>query len=1244
MKLFKGLHTDTLKVNQPQDTWRGARNLVFKRDSLRTEEGFSQVESFESPFLPIGELVLPDGDLLTFLVDEGNANRIVKGDLSSVSSIVTTFNFGFSRIYPIRAKAKYTNDLDIEVVFTDDYNPPRHITIDAITGQIQEGTIEETKLFPDISIPNFSLKSVDSGGFLDKGSWYMTIAYNFGDDAYTNWVGMSNQIIVETGGQGFTIEISDLDTSFDSFKIGLIRANEDVVITAQQSNIDYTIDISTKTITIIGGGADISAEGIITKSISYNRIGDFAALDNRLYAAKLYRDAVLDYQQYANAIKIEPVYEDLVALDSEEGSYADPLIVFDKVGFQDDEVYALFIRLHLKDGTVGGDFFIQSNEENGMLYHENTNEAYPTGKGYPSGNVKHHLFPKKVAADFLSGSNSGGTAADATRGSGTDSQQEITADVLYVTKYAADGVGTMGTLGNDPIYAAATNNTVTFADSLQITISYDYNLACTTTASTDRITLSFQIFKKTGAVYTLIEDYSEAIASIGTLTIADTGVNDVTVASGDSLIVRGVVSISNGTGTLIDTMEVNWNMVVKGIIPSVNANFFTKPTGIKVTNIVIPSAIEDKIYGYEIMYASRNGTNSRVLGQSILYPEDWLTTQTIVNESKTRFHAFDILLNKPRIYPTDFRAQWSLSETDVPGATKYVYLGNSVGSSTLTTGVVKPSYIPNNNVAANNEDGEEHYSFFVDTELTGRLVGNLITNKTDYYLGFEAQILQSTGIIHKVTGSGTYSINKIYGGDSYTCLYDLRLTKKRPTGDTSDYYLRNTEFPVQSRFNISLREWGDNWWEQPKVTLPPYSDLESLGLDTKTVHEKMDYTKQYSNYFEYDKGFNFGNKFIQGKIQGDQIEDSPFRIVRTPEQNLESKTSSWRTFLPNDYYEQNRDRGIINNIDVIDTDKLIIHHRNGLFITNAKERLATSTTEIVIGTGDVFGMPPKEIIYTKEGYLGSKYKFANFVCQLGYVFISNGRIYALSSQLQDLTSGEEEFFYHNLDTGDNPYLQDRSITADYVGGISMAYDDKYKRLLVSVNTHPTNASYTKSFSKYVKTEQSSGWISNHDYYDCKLFNTNKELYSFHDSVLFKHNIEDTRAIYYDSGLIYDSLITIIANRESAYDKAFQNINWKLTGLENERNFKFIEVNSDLDTTNHIALVPYAGSEEDFTVNVRRKHSTWYFNKLTVNEAVLGEDNPITGLYAEVKLTLGNDSQDEIAIIDIDYDYQIIDVQ
>ena len=36
----------------------------------------------------------------------------------------------------------------------------------------------------------------------------------------------------------------------------------------QQSNIDYTIDTSTKTITIIGGGTDISTDGIITKSIS----------------------------------------------------------------------------------------------------------------------------------------------------------------------------------------------------------------------------------------------------------------------------------------------------------------------------------------------------------------------------------------------------------------------------------------------------------------------------------------------------------------------------------------------------------------------------------------------------------------------------------------------------------------------------------------------------------------------------------------------------------------------------------------------------------------------------------------------------------------------------------------------------------------------------------------------------------------------------------------------------------------
>lgn len=1249
MKLTRGEHTDSLLVNQPEETWRSARNLVWDRDSLRVEEGFQNytITVSGTTYTVISELFLPDESLLMFVVSDVSSSIILQpyGDYNTTYQI-SNYAYNFDVRYPIRAKARYTNNLDIEVVFTDNYNPPRRITIDRSTSPyvILEDSLDKTKLFPDIGIPNFDLLSVNSGGFLEKGSYYVTIAYNFGDDSYTNWIGMSNQVVLESNGSGFTMQFTDLDIDFDSFKIGLIRASGDNIINAYETTINYSISSSTKIVTITGSTRAIELADITVKSLSYNRISDYEVIDNRLYAANLTRDAVVDYQSYANNIRIEPIYEDLVALDSPDGSYSDPIIIFDKTGFQDDEVYAFYIRLHLKDGTPAGDFFIPSQGYNGMGIHTNTSEEYPLNKNYPAGNVRHHVFPRKAASDFLSGSLAGSDPDDIIT-SGTDSKETITTDVMYGVKFGTPS-GNLGTIGNDATYAVLTNNTITFSEALIVTVTFDYSLTCTTTvAGNESIDLIFYVFKNNGDLR-----YSDVYNVSGDTTYTLTGSSsvDITVAPGDTISFQGLADINTGDGADVGALEANWQIAIKGLIPSTDANYFTKPTGIKVTNIVIPQEIADKIDRYEILYAARNGSNSRVLGQSVAFPEDWRADEDLVEDGKVRFHAFDILLNKPRIYPSHIRGQINLTETELISASKADLLGTPSGS-TYESAIVQGKYIPANNIAASNEDGEEHYGFLTSTGVTiaanKRLLVNLVAAKTDYYIGFETQILQSTGVVHTISGPGTYSINKLYGGDTYTCLYDIRLTKKRPEGAT-DSYIRNYKIPCQSRFNISLRDWGQNWWEQAELVYPPSSEYEALQLDDTTLigltyQEKQllrsDYTKRYSNYFEYDEGLSFGNKFIQAKIQGDTESDYFFRIIRSREQDLESQISSWRSFLPNDYYEQNKDRGIINNLGVIDTDKLIIHHTNGLFITSAKEKLAASATEIIIGSGDIFDRKPKEAIYTTHGTLGSKHKFANFTCEMGYIFISRGRIYSLSGELKDLTPGNSRFFFDNLDTGDNPYLQNKA-SQYYVGGISMAYDREYDRLLIAVNR--ASSSYTKSYSKV------NGWTANHDYVDCKLFNTNEKPYSLNynstlgKSKLYEHNAGN-RATYYD-GVVYDSSISIVANAQPDLDKMFHNVSWKLTDLAINKNFKTIKVTTDTNDTGEITLIPFTDIFTEY--NVRKMLSTWYFNKLSVNGGSLGTAYPISGLYGLIELKLDNTDQEDAAIIDIDYDYQIIDPQ
>jgi len=1260
MKLIKGQYTDCLLVNQPEEMWREATNMVFDIDTLKNEDGFVKDLTYgvtgATNFTTIGELYLPNDKTLFFETSVAGDRIMIKDNKDFDSSIVlvANLNFGFNVKYPIVAKAKYTNDFNIEVVFTDDYNPPRRITINSVTSRIIESFLEETKLFPEIEVPNFILKSVDSGGSLDRGSYHATIAYNFGDDDYTNWVGLSNQITLVSGGQSFTIEITELDLKFDTFKIGFIRVVDDVVVTAYESNIDYNVSGTSKVITVTGKGADINLADITIKNISYDRVGDLDTLDSRLYLAKLYRNSILEYQQYANNIRIEPIYGDFLTLDTPEDSYANPLIIFDKVGFQDDEVYAFYIRLHLKDGTIGGDFFIPSQGYNIMGIHTNASEEYPINKDYPLGNVRHHVFPRKDA-EMLITSTMSGPLSDSIRTSGPNQQQLLTLDVLYGIEWPFGGLentGTLGTVSDDTIYPALALNTVTFSDTLDIVVTLDYIMTATSNEVNGDVTeVTLEVFLKStdGSEFSIwyVEDVARD-GNDGSISGEDVKIN-ISVSPGESIIIRGLYRIIEGTsgGTVVSVGVVNWRMNISGILPSVDANYFTKPTGIKVSNIEMPQEIIDKVQGYEILYAVRNNSNSRVLGQGIVYPNDF-ELSSISDKMKSRFHAFDIMNKKPQIYPTGVRTQYRIKETNTVYA-KFTYLDDlDIVNSTHESEISNSKYIPPNNLAANNEDGEEHYSFvLVDglADTSKRLLSNLVSEKANYYIGFETQILKSTGKVFKTPTVGIYQIDSIFGGDTYTCLYEYRLTKKRTTVRN---YIRNAVLPVQSMNNIYLREWGDEWWEQPSVSSPPSSLYASLGLDNESLDPlsydektalRADYTKKYSNYYDYDEAYNFGNKFLQGKIQGDTVQNAPFRIIRSPEQNLESKTSSWRTFLINDYYEQNRDKGIINNIAVLDTDKLLIHHTNGLFITNAKEKLASSVTEIVIGVGDIFDFAPKEIIFTDKGALGSRHKFANFVCESGYIFISEGRIYILSKDLKNISKGESKFFYNNLSTGDNPYLQDKT-NVDYIGGISMAYDHQYERIIIS--SHSLSFDFTKSYSLRL-----DNWVGTHDWNLTKVFNSNKNLFSLwynsnsNITELYKHNDPNSKCKYYN-GIIYDNKIVIVANRNFG-DKIFNNVNWKITGVENNKNFKTIRVKSDYDDTGEITILPFTG--DIYTeFNTRRKHSTWYFNKLLVNQSELGSDNLITGLYAIIELKIDNTDQTEMSVIDIDYEYEIIEIQ
>src|SRR5690606_15523503 len=129
----------------------------------------------------------------------------------------------------------------------------------------------------------------------------------------------------------------------------------------------------------------------------------------------------------------------------------------------------------------------------------------------------------------------------------------------------------------------------------------------------------------------------------------------------------------------------------------------------------------------------------------------------------------------------------------------------------------------------------------------------------------------------------------------------------------------------------------------------------------------------------YSKDYNLLNSFIQPIIyEPSQTTTNkfPYRVIRSGVSGTnQDGLNSWKTYLSADFYEYNRNRGEIINLSNLD-DVLLIHHRYGLFRTLGKNKLSFDTTEVFLGSGDIFEQEPKEVIPSRLGYLGTQNIFS----------------------------------------------------------------------------------------------------------------------------------------------------------------------------------------------------------------------------------------------------------------------------
>jgi hypothetical protein len=125
-------------------------------------------------------------------------------------------------------------------------------------------------------------------------------------------------------------------------------------------------------------------------------------------------------------------------------------------------------------------------------------------------------------------------------------------------------------------------------------------------------------------------------------------------------------------------------------------------------------------------------------------------------------------------------------------------------------------------------------------------------------------------------------------------------------------------------------------------------------------------------------------------------------------------------------------------------DRLIIHMENCLFQTQDKAKFTTDVIDVTLGTGEIFQFEPQPVDGAKLGYGGTQHDLACVQTPAGYVFVDAavGEIYLFKGQLVNLNQGLNTFL--------REWLKQPAVNVYTGNGITIGYDQKYKRLLLSV--------------------------------------------------------------------------------------------------------------------------------------------------------------------------------------------------
>lgn len=1002
----KRLIRDTRPLEQPQDSYPFGKNGIQDNvlGSFENEPGFEEMQA-AAPYKIIG--VIPTVKFTVLISANGVNSAIGYFDAENdiyiplFNDAVKPYKLALDPSYYVIGESQ-TNVLgEVIIAFTDKQTFFKYFNCD----NPDTDSLDDFRFFPLADFPDIDVTQ-DSGGALLPGAYYVAIKYSKLDGAETGWLALSPVTIINgTAGavtdKSLAIKLTNCDTDFEFVIVSIIAKVNGVATTIE---LEPTAIPSNGEVQIVYTGANFSTnitlEEVLIDPASYDRVKALTQLNDALYIANLEREAEINMQKYATLIKLEWVSElhDL-------SPPSDDLITGRKKGFMHEEVYAIYIQ-------------------------------YSKTKG---GWTKAFAIP---------GINPYGTVMD-------DSLEAGDQDVIGKKYQIEDTIQTFSSITKTGLCGVWLNQNENYPDT---------------------------------------EDF------------------DATVIGGRNL---------RGQPVLHHRMpSIRW--CKENLYPVETAYGKTKLDllGIKASSIIIPPQYTEAINGYRLLYARRTIGNSLVIGQSVMmhgvrdgsyYTNDFISVDSdymstagnwhsrrtgsgvqtypiLIDRDILRFHAFDMLFNKPAVSPSYISLQLKMRKNGIneliedfsitPGSKNgpVVWLVDYTKGITPTAAVTTKrwrsvydgQYVPSNIITGRwknlqmeaiwggkmrwdpvletvdvpyNEYHGGNHSYQPVNEVASyetTYLTNLMALKTDLYLPHNAQPLVMAG-----QARGTVATT-FFGGDIFLSDYCFH-TYGWPDGLNRSYGERIGGLKVARRFicesvsNINARyEIPGNPYSKwyPKFPLVPHEATNYLTNFDRNIDP---------NQFGYSKDLNALNDLLSAAIFNPNIPSItifPDRIHRGGKFQRQGKSKNWRTFLPLDYYETQKNMDEIVKLEGMD-DRLLIHHRNALFLTQDKTKLESGLLSVTLGTADIFQFEPQEALSAKLGYAGTQHDLACVRTPAGYVFIDAkmGHVFIYKGGLKQMNIGLNNFFREFL------RLKDTNVFTG--NGFTIGFDPDYKRILLT---------------------------------------------------------------------------------------------------------------------------------------------------------------------------------------------------